>query len=268
MTDNSSSPPHTTQQSKSGTLSPALSAQLSRDTPKGDAIILPDNVHVVSIDEDDTLMIWDWQKGNPLFMDTAILRDHGRLETLHPYTHALSPLGFISTHSKSYDSERCTVCCWSIDLSALNDPRIVLVAHAVVHTSDSHIQRITHRGSTTTSNLTLVLEYDSGKQFSALWDGPDVVGNSPAQLQFVEETDELPLKNTDQPLANSELPCRWSRDGDWILDEHDRQILWVPPANRGYAARWYGHDLVIGGQTGRLGLVDFSNVILNDAIEF
>jgi WD40 repeat protein len=235
-----------------------------------DAIIFPDNVHVVSIDGDDTLIVWDWQKGKSLFTNTVSGRDHGWIRTLHPYTYTLSPLGFISTHFKLDNSKRKerTVCCWSIDLSAPSNPCIVLVAYAVVNTSNSGILRITHRGSPKTSNLTLVLECYSGKQFSALWNGHDVVGNSPAQLQFIEETDESLLKDTNQSLAGSELPCCYSHYGDWILDEHDRQILWVPPTNRVGEARWYGHHLVIGGQTGRLTLVDFSNVILNDAIEF
>jgi hypothetical protein len=154
-----------------------------------------------------------------LFTDTAIGRNHDDVQTLHPYTYTLSPLGFISTHSKSDNSkpEERTVCCWSIDISAPSNPCIALVAHAVVNTLNSDVLRITHRGSAETSNLTLVLECDSGKQFSALWDGPAVLDNSPAQLQFVEELEESPLKNTDQPLVGSELPCRQSDDTAWIL---------------------------------------------------
>jgi hypothetical protein len=101
-----------------------------------------------------------------------------------------------------------------------------------------------------------------------LWDGPEVIGNSPVQLQFVAGLEASPLKDTWQTVVGSELPCRQSGDKAWILDEHDRQILWVPPANRGGPARWYEDCLVIGGAGGRLTLVDFSDVILSDDIEF
>jgi WD40 repeat protein len=232
-----------------------------------DAIILPDNVHVVSRNDDDILTVWDWQTGKTLLTDTAIVKDHGRFDSLFPYMHAISPLGFISTHIKP-NYER-TVCCWTIDLSVPGNTRVVLAACGVAKTSvpDSTL-RITPRGSTKTSNLALVLECKSGKQFSALWDSPTVLNSSPAQLQFIEELDESPLKHTEQSLTGSELPCRWSDDGAWILDQHDRQILWGPPANRGYRACWHGHCLVIAGYSNRLTLVNFSGVILNNDIKF
>jgi WD40 repeat protein len=94
------------------TLTGTLCATLKGHTSTvWDAIILPDNVHVVSRDDDSTLMIWDWQKGKSLFTDTVIRRNYGGVQTLHPYMHTLSPLGFISTHSKSDNSKERTVCC-------------------------------------------------------------------------------------------------------------------------------------------------------------
>jgi WD40 repeat protein len=248
------------------TLTGTLCTTLKEHTDRVlDAIIFPDNVHVVSIDDSETLIVWDWRKGKSLFKDTAIQRDHGRLVTLHPYTHTLSPLGFISTHN---NGKQCKVCCWTIDLSTPSNPRIVLAAHAVINTSKPDILRITHRGSTEKSNLTLVLDCCSGKQFSALWNGPAVLDHSPAQLQFVEELEESPLKNTYQPLVGSEVPCRRSDDKAWILDKRGQQILWVPSSHRGPQACWYGRRLVIGGETGRLTLVDFSNVSLNNNVLF
>jgi hypothetical protein len=225
-----------------------------------DVIVLSDNVHVVFV-YSYTLIVWNWQKHETLFRD-AIAYDHGLLSTLHTYMHIPSPLGFISTHAKSDDSQERTVCCWTVDLSVPGNTCIVLVACGVVSTSKSNILQITQRGST------LVLECDSGKQFSALRDGADVVGNGPVKLQFVEEREESLLKDIKQPLTGSELPCRLSGDRAWILDKHDRQILWVPPANRGSVACWYEHCLVIGGTGGRLTLVDFLDVILSDNIEF
>jgi hypothetical protein len=52
-------------QRQNSTLRPASrSAQLSRDTLSvWDAIILPDKIHVVSKDLENTLIVWDWQKG-------------------------------------------------------------------------------------------------------------------------------------------------------------------------------------------------------------
>jgi WD40 repeat protein len=236
-----------------------------------DAIILPDNVHIVSRDWlDQTLMVRDWQKGETLFTDTTIARDYGKFDSLFPYTHASFPLGFVSTHAKSYNSKGPTVCCWTIDLSVSGNTRVILVASGVVNTSKPDILRITHIGSAETSNLTLILECNSGKQLLALWDGPNVVGHSPAQLQFVEENGESPLKKTRQQLVGSEAPCRWSDDKAWILDQQDRQILWFSPVNRGVRqpSLWHGHYLVIGARDGRLILVDFSDAILNNDIEF
>jgi hypothetical protein len=235
--------------------------------PVYEVVMLPDNVHVVSRDANDTLMVSDWRQGKTLFTDTAraIAGNHGRFKSLFAYTYTLPSLGFISTHVKSHDSEERIVCCWTVDPSVPGGTCVVLVARGVVNTSKSEILRITHRGSTETSNPTLALECRSGRQFSALWDGLDVV---PTQLQFVQELEESPLNGIDKPLAGSEAPCRQSNDGSWIFDEHNRQILWVPPANRGFAAHWRGHHLVIGSRSGRLTLVDFSNVILNDDIEF
>jgi WD40 repeat protein len=229
-----------------------------------DAIILPDNVHIISRDFYGTLMVWDWQKGETLFTDTAILRDHSHVDSLFTYTHAFLPLGFISTHTESHSSTEPTVCCWTVNLSVPGNARVVLVARGVVNMSYSNILRITHRGSAETSNLTLTLECDSGKQFSALWD----TDSSPAQLQFVEELEESPLKGTYQILAGSEASCHLNDDASWILDKNNQPILWIPPANREYMAYWYDRHLVIGGPTGRLTLVDFSDVILNGNIEF
>jgi WD40 repeat protein len=194
-----------------------------------DAIILPDKAHIVSIDYNDTLMVWNWPKGEALFTDTAIAREHGDFRTLYLYKHHLSPLGFISTHTETDGSEERTVCCWTIDLSVPSDVRIVLVARGVINTSKSDIKQITQRGSTETSNTTLTVECHSGKRFSTSWDGPGIAGNGSTQLQFVKELEELPLKGKDDSLSGSEAPCCQSQDESWILDEYDRQILWVPP---------------------------------------
>jgi WD40 repeat protein len=78
------------------------------------AIILPDNVHVISVNYNDTLMVWGWQKGEALLTDSAITRDHGRFKSLFPYTRTSEsfPLGFISIHTESDNSQERTVCCW------------------------------------------------------------------------------------------------------------------------------------------------------------
>jgi WD40 repeat protein len=82
-----------------GTLSTTL--RLAEHTlPVEDAIILPDNMHVVSRGSGSILSVWDWQKGKRPAINKAIAMCHGGGYTLFPYTCTLSefPLGFISTH--------------------------------------------------------------------------------------------------------------------------------------------------------------------------
>jgi WD40 repeat protein len=231
-------------------------------------IILPDNVHIVSIDYSGTLKVWDWRKGEILFTDDiSITCEDGKISYLFPYTHAVSPLGFISAHYKCFDEY--AVCCWTIDLSVPGSTRVVLVARGVVALFCTEILQITHRGTTEGAHPTLILECRSGKQFSALWNDPNVVDGSPAQLHFVEELKESPLKGISNrlPLVGSELPCRWSDDKAWVLDDHGWQILWVPASNRG-DGRWCGRRLATVGRNGRFTLVNFSDVILDDKTEF
>jgi hypothetical protein len=233
------------------------------------AIIMPDSTYIVSTDDDGTLILWDWQKAKTLCTNMTMANDHGSFRFLFPYPHVTSSLGFISIHYNTLpeNARKHTVCCWVINLSGTSNAEIILVAHGVVDILGSRVLRITHRGSTETLDLTLILECSLGKRFSALWEISAVLDDDLAELQFVEEpqVEELSLKNilVDQPIIYSEVPCRWSDDDAWILDEDNRQILWVPPTSRG-SGLWYGLRLVIGGETGHLTLVDFSNVNFND----
>lgn len=142
----------------------------------------------------------------------------------------------------------------------------VLIGHSF--NAGSKILRVTHRGSTKTADLTLVLECASGEQLSAPWNSSSVLADLPQELQFVEEAKDSPLMGTEQPLPTSKALGRLSEAKDWILDERDRKILWIPSANRGWGDRWHGRRLIIPSLTGLLTLVDFSNAILDDDIPF
>ena len=87
------------------------------------------------------------------------------------------------------------------------------------------------------------------------------------ELQFIEQVEESPLKDTDTSLTAFETPCRQSEDEAWILDERERQILWVPPINRG-RGRWLGRRLVIAGKSGRLTVIDFLSAAMGDSLLF
>jgi hypothetical protein len=200
-------------------------------------------------------------------MNTCAFMIFNKKSYLFPYTHAVSPLGFISTHYKYPNTY--TVCCWTIDLSVPGSTRLVLVACGVVTLFRTEILRIMHRSTTEEAHPTLILECRSGKQFSALWNDPDVIDGSPAQLHFVEELEESLLEriSSGPPLVGLKLHCRLSYDKYCVWDDHYRLILRVPASNQGDGC-WCGRRLAIAGKNGRFTLVDFSDVILDDKTEF
>jgi WD40 repeat protein len=231
-----------------------------------DAIILQDGIHAVSVDVDETLILWDWPEGKILNRNVAIAQEHGNSIFIFPYSRDILTLGFISTHALSNNNKEFKVCCWNVDLSETGDVCIILVAHGIMGHPPTDILKITDRGSIENANLSLFLECMSGAQFSAVWHGPSVLAGSPEELLFVEVTEDSSLKGGDDALSTFEAPCRKFHDEVWFLDDRDRRILWVPPLNRGYGF-WRGRRLVIEGESGRLTVVDFSNIDLdNDAL--
>ena len=186
-------------------------------------------------------------------------------ESLFPLDHNISTLGFVSTYFRFYGDGERTVCCWAIQASDAELDRIVLVARGVVDTSNSNILRVSD--SSSSADLSLKLECKSGKQFLALLPYPAVPSGVVHELQFIEHDEESPLRGTDASLTAFETPCRQSEDEACILDERERQILWVPPVNRGHGL-WLGRQLVIEGGSGRLTVIDFPNAVTGDSVLF
>lgn len=219
------------------------------------AAILSDNVHVVSVDRIGTLTLWNWQQGKILCDNRALsINDH--YPFIVPYSHHVRIPGLVSFHQDKSNG-RETVCCWTIEPRHPDGARIVPVAREVIDTNSS-IAQISHRGSAETQDFMLVLEYCSGEQFSALWSNPSVVPEQPDELRFVKGPEQSPFKGAPQHFA-WEMPSDQSEDDAWILNKHRERIMWIPPVNRGHG-RWYGRKLVIAGLSGRLTLVDFSDV--------
>jgi WD40 repeat protein len=227
-----------------------------------DAIILRDGIHAVSVDMYQTLILWDWPEGKILDRNVAIAREHDSFGSIFSYSREILTPGFISTHGSLGDSKAFRVCCWNVDLSEGGDIRIILVAHGAIHPIE-HILRITHRVSIENANLSLWVECESGAQYSAAWHGPSMLAGPPEELQFIEVTEDSHIKDDDDALSTLDAPCRKSDDKVWFLDHRDRRILWVPPLHRG-GGFWHGRRLVIQGDSGRLTVVDFSNVDLDN----
>jgi WD40 repeat protein len=228
-----------------------------------DAIILFDDTRVLSADWDGNFILWDWRQEKILCRNMGMTKEYGSFRFIFPYTSSPRIFDFISTYSLSYNSQERTVCCWGIDASETDNASVVLVARGIVHTATSNILRITYRDSTDITGVTIVLECDSGRQYTAFLQSSIVLSDPPQELHFVEEAEQSLLKGTRQPLTASEGPCFQSKDEAWILDEHGRQIFWVPPANRGHG-RWHERRLVIAGKSGRLTIVDFSDVVFDE----
>ena len=162
-----------------------------------------------------------------------------------------------------------TVCCWSVCRPSPEGTTLTLVARgSVKYNWRSDVVRIGHRGSFETGDLSLLIESHSGEQFSAHWKDPAVaLSGSPEELHFVEEGEQSPLKNTRVPLLHNETRCYQSGDWVWALDDKGKKLLWIPPAIRGNA-RWHGQKLLIGGDIGRLTLIDFSDTKIDSDSTF
>lgn len=224
-----------------------------------DAVLLSDNVHIVSTDFDQKLILWDWRQGRALCTNDTMVKDYGSFRYIFPYSPHSRITGFISTHQKSYWDSTRTVCCWYIEGLGTDDTRFVLTAHGIIHTSKSDILRSSHRGSIQTGDLTLMVECDSGQQFSAPWDDSAIADGSPQELQFTEDPEQSALKGIDKPFVFSEMPCSQSKNKAWIMSERNERMMWIPPASRGFG-RWYGRKLVLAGESGCFTLIDFTNV--------
>jgi WD40 repeat protein len=219
-----------------------------------DATILPDNVHVVSVDSSGTLILWDWRQPEGKVLCSSETWNHPQIL---PYPRHAHDSVFFSAHKIAKNKHQ--VNCWFIESLNTDSPRMVLVANGFV---PSVVAQIGFRGSTDTRDLKLAVKLSKGKQYLAQWEDPTSVPEKPQELDFVEDTEQSPAEDVSVPLT--ETVSYQSKDDTWISNGH-RWILWVPAVNRGHRAYWHGRKLVMAGNSGRLTLLDFSSV--NDDID-
>jgi hypothetical protein len=87
---------------------------------------------------------------------------------------------------------------------------------------------------------------------------------SPVETSSNDDKDEhssfpmefLPLHDTEQSVS-SHLSC-YRQESGWILDEQERQVLWVP-LDLLDTSDAYGKKVVLGSKTGRVAILDFSD---------
>jgi len=76
-----------------------------------------------------------------------------------------------------------------------------------------------------------------------------------------DDHSSLPVKFVPLHDTRQSVPTRlhyWQRR-EWIVDEQERRVLWVPPEMR-YTGDSYGKMVVLGSDSGRVPIVDFSGV--------
>ncbi len=140
--------------------------------------------------------------------------------------------------------------------------------------------------------LVLTAECKSGRVFKTLWNFPAMTPDSPPILQELDwtrvaEADGSTIIIEDrrdiEPVGLSnilwqqlfyttylegERPFLKSKNENWVLNERNEKILWIPAKNRGRFGRWYGDKLVLEGTSGRLTLLDFSRAKLSSRDPF
>jgi WD40 repeat protein len=225
-----------------------------------DAVILSDDVHIVLLSSDATLMLWDRRQDKLLCTDTTLNECEFVGLGVFPYSHHTRTLGFVSTHFKDSGT---VVQCWAVEPVHTDGPLMVPIAHGAI-TSMFDIIRVDHTGSMENHDLRLVVEFQEGERFSSSWNDSMEVPQQPQELCFVQSlVEDVPNSPTIRQVL-----ARESDDKVWILNEHSERVLWLPIINRcahhGRDGFWYGRKLVTGGKSGRLTLVDFSNVNENE----
>jgi WD40 repeat protein len=217
-----------------------------------EAVLLSDGKHVVSVDGHHRIIVWDWSQNKIICEHTLsakAAKEHGGVSWIFPYTHLA--LGFFSIHKR-------LILCWNIDL---DNGRLSITARGSVPAES--VVRISHQPQEKVgpTAIALVVECKSGKQFKAVW--RDAYGDvkSPTVFTFERLKADVQRSSKARPRAyiGSEVPCRQPEDNKWILDESGRKILWVPPNHRGAIFR-HGDQLILEGGSGRLTVVDFSDV--------
>jgi len=95
-------------------------------------------------------------------------------------------------------------------------------------------------------------------------DSPEVAkyGIFPTHSSSNDERSSFPMEfvllHDVQPSVSSHFFCH--REGDeWIIDEQDKRVLWVPPDLRHRSDSW-GKKVALGSPSGRVAMVDISDV--------
>jgi WD40 repeat protein len=224
------------------------------------AVVLSDGVHIVSLSFENTLTLWHRHQEEPLCTNTTLSTYNSC--RVFPYFHHTLSLGFISIHNKPIN-DIWVVCCWAVEPMHADGPRLFPIARGTIPFWPN-ITQITHTGSMEKDDLRLIVELEEGKIFSASWNNPVVFSERLQELHFVEDHRQSLVKKAPSPLT-TEIVARTSESGAWILNEHDERVLWLAPRNQAhpYGFRpisWYGQKLAVGGGSGWVTLVDFSNV--------
>jgi WD40 repeat protein len=225
-----------------------------------DAVSLFDGTHVVSLSYSNTLSLWDRQQGKPLYTETVL----GARE-IFPYSPNSRTLGFISIHR--YDkSDVRIVYCWVVDPMHTDGPRVNSIARGKIPLNfQFNVTQVTHTSSMEEDNLMLIIDSKFGrKTFFASWNNPVVFSEQLQELYFVEDSEQFLVEDVPDSLVIEQVKARTSKDRAWILNEHGEKILWLLPVFQG-DGYWYGQKLAVGGESGRIALVDFLNISENDA---
>jgi WD40 repeat protein len=242
----------------------ALSATFAEKTR--DAVVLSDGMHIVSLSHNETLTLWDRRQEKPLCTNTTL--EEYICFGLSLYSHHTRILGFISTHCSENDVE---VYCWAVEPMRTDGPQMVPIAHGTIHFGFYYTipAQITHTGSIEEDNFRLIVKLEDGQSFSASWNDPAVFSEQLQELQFVKDSEQSLVEDVPSSLATKQVSGRASEDGAWILNEHGERVLWLSQRNRigrwgSHCIVWYGLKLAVGGESGRVTLVDFSNINEND----
>lgn len=238
-----------------------------------DIIFLSSDLYIVVVDRSGHITLWKKQDGgyvnvwNNKF--TFVYNNasfFSRYCEMSRYTHCSSAgyTGFFSWLTDYWGSTR-RIECWTV----YND-KIVLAATGALRTGeDEVVRRIGHKkhssqtsdAQTSKSVVVLVVECRSEKFYTATWKDSQNVpasgGNSSEKLDFVWDNtvDAKQCTWQEHDLAW----CNMSRDGQWVLDQKSKEVLWVPPVHRSFGC-WDGYTLLLAGESGSLAVVDFTGV--------
>jgi WD40 repeat protein len=97
-----------------------------------------------------------------------------------------------------------------------------------------------------------VVRYEISPIHSSSSSNHDKDEHSSLPLEFI------PLHDTRPSAISSDFHC-YRQGNEWIIDEQDRRVFWVPPDLR-YTSDSCGTKVVLGSQSGRVAMVDISDV--------